>query len=400
MTKKRKLSWRGLPLDANGLDAQDRYNAKQKQERHAKALAAGLNPATGKPWAQDKAEAQRQRRAALRGERPQDLVPDPKFHQTDDFQRLLKVAKKPISFEQLCDAVGKPPGETRRLLALAKAAGVGLNVGNDHVQLAPDQQVRTVQDTRILPTNTKRQQVGVVSDLHLGSKYCLRAQLRDCIEHFYERGIRAVLIPGDLLDGCYKHGIFELSHTGIEDQTRDLFETLPALPGLSYHAITGNHDHTFAELTGVNVGAYITGYFAERGRKDIRFYGDCGAFIEIHGAVVHLWHPLGGMSYAKSYKLQKQIEKYGAGEKPHILLGGHVHQFATVEDRGVFGVLCPTFQASGSAFSKRLGGQPALGGLILSWEIAGEDLVRNFSVERRRYFEVEVPTRVKMGGAA
>jgi hypothetical protein len=205
---------------------------------------------------------------------------------------------------------------------------------------------------------------------------------------YHQRGVRQIVVPGDWVDGCYKHGVFELSHTGLTDQTRDLQETLPKLDGLSYHGITGNHDETFADLSGVNVGCVIS-----TARPDIHFYGRCGAFLQIKGAVIHLWHPLGGMSYAKSYKLQKQVEKYGAGEKPHILLGGHVHQFCCVEDRGVFAVFCPTFQASGSAFSKRLGGQPALGGLVLSWEIAGEDLVRNFAVERRRYFEVEKPQR-------
>jgi len=304
---------------------------------------------------------------------------------------LIKLAKHPIKFEDLCDKLDMSPSATRKLIASSK---VSLKMGNDHVQLPGAEQIRTIRDTRVLPTRTGRQQVGVISDLHLGSKYCLRSQLRDCVEHFYSRGIREILIPGDLLDGCYRHGVFELSHTGLEDQTRDLFETLPKLAGLSYHAITGNHDHTFTELTGVDVGGYIRGYFAERGRKDLTFYGDCGAFLKIRGAVVHLWHPLGGMSYAKSYKLQKQIEKYGAGEKPDILLGGHVHQFTVVEDRGVFAALCPTFQASGSAFSKRLGGQPALGGLIVSWEIAGKDLVRNFAVERRRYYEVEKPQKV------
>jgi UDP-2,3-diacylglucosamine pyrophosphatase LpxH len=277
-----------------------------------------------------------------------------------------------------------------RVLTLAKRAKINLDKGNDHVQLSAREQIRTVQDTRVLPVKGARQVVGVVSDLHLGSKYCLRAQLVDCVEHMYDRGIRDILVPGDLLDGCYKHGVFELSHTGLEDQTQDLAETLPRKRGLTYHAITGNHDETFADLTGADVGKYI-----HTVRPDIKFYGRCGAFLQIKGAVVHMWHPLGGMSYAKSYKLQKQIEKYGAGEKPHVLLGGHVHQFAVVEDRGVFGVFCPTFQASGSAFSKRLGGQPALGGLILSWEIAGKDLVRNFAVERRRYFEVEKPTRVR-----
>jgi predicted phosphodiesterase len=307
-------------------------------------------------------------------------------------QKLIQLVRRPISLNDLCDRLDMSPA---KVLALAAKAHIKLDKGNDHLQLSAREQIRTVQQSRITPTVGKRQHVGVISDLHLGSKYCLRAQLKDCVSKMYARGIREILIPGDLLDGCYKHGVFELSHTGLNDQTQDLYETLPRLKGLTYHAITGNHDHTFAELTGVDVGEFIAGYFAKRGRKDIRFYGDCGAFIKIRGAIVHLWHPLGGMSYAKSYKLQKQVEKYGAGEKPDILIGGHVHQFALVEDRGVFALLCPTFQASGSAFSKRLGGQPALGGLILSWEIAGKDLLREFAVDRIRYYEVELAQKAR-----
>lgn len=313
----------------------------------------------------------------------------------DTFQSLVSAAKRPISFEDLCNKIGKPPGETRKLIGKAIEMGISLRVGGNHVHLSPEEQVRTVQQSNILPTSGVRQMVGVISDLHLGSKYCLREQLVDCINYFYSRGIRHILCAGDLLDGCYKHGVFELSHTGLEDQTLDLFQTLPNLPGLMYHCITGNHDHTFTELTGVNVGQFITGYFSERGRRDIKFYGNCGAFVEIMGAVIHLHHGMGGGSYAKSYKLQKQIEKYGAGEKPHILLMGHYHQFCEVEERSVFGVMCPTFQASGSAFSKRLGGHPAIGGLILEWDIAGKDMIRNFSLERRRYFEVEIPQRIE-----
>jgi UDP-2,3-diacylglucosamine pyrophosphatase LpxH len=212
----------------------------------------------------------------------------------------------------------------------------------------------------------------------------------DCAKTLYERGNREILIPGDLLDGCYKHGIFELSHTGLEDQTRDLAETLPRMRGLTYHAITGNHDCTFTDKTGANVGRYIHSV-----RPDIHFYGDCGATVKIRGADVEMWHGLGGGTYALSYKLQNHIRDYGAGEKPHILLAGHYHKCAWVEVRGVFGMLCPTFQASGSIFSKRLGGQPALGGLELSWEIAGKDMIREISFDRRRYYEVEKPTRVR-----
>ena len=317
-----------------------------------------------------------------------------------DIQALIAATRKPIDFEALCDRLGKSPSAVRSLMDEAKARGVDLRTGNDHIHLSAAEQIRTVQDTLIQPTKGPKQQVGVISDLHLGSKYCLRSQLVDCVKHFYSRGIRAILIPGDLLDGCYQHGVFELSHSGLEDQTQDLFETLPCLPGLTYHAITGNHEETFHAASGVNVGQFIAGYFRERGRRDIRFYGACSAFIEIQGATIHLWHGMGGTSYALSYKLQKQIEKYGAGEKPHILLAGHWHVHCEVEVRGVFGLACPCFQGSGSAFAKRLGGHSALGGMILTWEIAGVDLVRNFSVERRRYFEVEHPTRVQTDESA
>ena len=345
---------------------------------------------TRREW---QAKQKREKRHMAKGGTPE---PEPfvAYQLSDDLTDLVNATRAVISFESLCDKLGKSPSEVRKLLEHAKNQGISLEMGNDHIHLSPQEQIRTVQNSRILPTTSKRQQIGVLSDLHCGSKYCMRAQIKDCVSDFYERGIRNILVPGDLLDGCYKHGVFELSHVGLEDQTKDLFETIPALPGLAYHCITGNHDHTFTELTGVNVGAFIVGQFKERGRKDIRFYGDCGAFIEICGAVVHLWHPMKGVAYAKSYQLQKQIEKYGSGEKPHILLAGHWHQFAVVEDRGVFGIACPTFQASGSAFSKRLGGQPALGGLIVCWEIAGKDLVRNLSVERRRYFELELPTKI------
>jgi UDP-2,3-diacylglucosamine pyrophosphatase LpxH len=308
---------------------------------------------------------------------------------------LVQFTRKAITFEELCNRLGKTPGEARRMIAEAKGRGINIQLGVECIQLSPEEQVRSVQDTRIMPTGGERQQVGVISDLHLGSKYCLRAQLQDCVWHFYERGIRNILVPGDLVDGCYPFARFELTHVGLEDQTQDLYETLPHMPGLNYHAITGNHDCTYHTAIGVNVGKFISNYFQIHGRDDLRFYGDCGAFIEIQGAVIEMWHPMGGVAYAKSYKLQRHVQAYGAGQKPHICLAGHLHQFAVVEERGVFAVMCPCFQASGSAFAKRIGIQPELGGLILSWEIAGVDLVRNFAVERRRYFEMEQPTRVE-----
>lgn len=313
----------------------------------------------------------------------------------DDLAKLLKLTKRPLSFGDLCDKLDKPPSKVRKLLDEAKAKGVRVHVENDHVGLAPVWYEEKVNDLVIPGVVGEVQRVAVISDTHLGSKYCLRAALQDFVKSAYAQGIREILHPGDVLDGMYKHGVWEVSHMGMEAQIQDLFETLPQLPGLTYHCITGNHDFTFTESTGLDVGAHIERYFKARGREDVKFYGDRGAFLRIRGAVVHLWHPRANSSYARSYQLQKHIEKYNSAEKPHILLAGHWHVYCHVYEREVHAVACPTFQGGGSAFSKSLGGSPAIGGLILSWQLSKKGSLRSFGVEVRAYPEKELVQSVR-----
>jgi predicted phosphodiesterase len=310
-------------------------------------------------------------------------------------EKLVQLARKgPLEFQNLCDKLDLSPAKTRGLIVQAREMGINVHVEHDHVGIKlpqPEDRVRTV---GIAPVVGERQKIAVISDTHLGSKYCLRDQLRDFIHYAYEQGVREIVHPGDVLDGMYRHGIYEVSHVGLDDQARDLNEVLPRLKGLNYRAITGNHDFTFTESSGVDVGAYLENYFKKHGREDLHFYGNRGAFLRVKGAVIHLWHPRSGVSYARSYAIQKHIEKYSSGEKPNILLCGHWHVYCHVYERGVHGLACPTFQGGGSAFSKSLGGAPAIGGLLLSWELTEHGTMRNFAVEKRSYFEVEKPQQI------
>jgi hypothetical protein len=304
-------------------------------------------------------------------------------------QKLVATVRRgPVGMEELCDKLNLSPARTKSLLKEAAKAGVNVQIEHGHIGIratVPDDRVKKI---GVAPAVGDRQRVAVISDLHLGSKYCLRDQLREFVQYAYDSGIRDVLCPGDLLDGIYRHGIFELTHTGLDSQTQDLFEVLPKLPGLSYHCITGNHDFTFAEKNGISVGKFMASYFKERGREDLHFYGDRGAFLKLGGAVIHLWHPKSGCGYAKSYQIQNQINKYTA-IKPQILLVGHWHIYCHVYERGVHGIACPTFQGGGSAFGKSLGGSPAIGGLVLSWQVTAGNTIRHFSIEKTSYFEVE-----------
>lgn len=312
-----------------------------------------------------------------------------------NIEKLVKLMKKgPIGFSELCDKLDLPPSRTRQLVDQAKEMGVMLHIEHNHVGMKSTETDTRVRQIGVAPVVGQRQKIAVISDTHLGSKYCLREQLKEFIHYAYDQGVREILHPGDVLDGIYRHGIFEVSHTGLDDQTQDLFETLPQLPGLSYHGITGNHDQTFTDQSGVDVGHFITNYFAKRGRQDFTFYGNRGAFLKVRGATVHLWHPRSGVPYARSYGIQKQVEKYTV-VKPNLLFTGHWHISCQLFERGVHAFACPTFQGGGSAFGKSIGGSPAIGGLVVSWDLTKDGTIRSLVSELRSYFEVEKPVQLE-----
>lgn len=58
----------------------------------------------------------------------------------------------------------------------------------------------------------------------------------------------------------------------------------------------------------------------------------------------------------------------------------------------------PTFQGGGSAFSKSLGGAPAIGGLILTWQMTKAGTMRGFGIEMHAYPEKEVLRKMRAVG--
>lgn len=307
------------------------------------------------------------------------------------FDPLLKIVKNGATFEDVCNRLRMCPSDARRLVEDARAAGYQVDVaGNIVAQIEPKPN-ETIRDIGVAPVVGGRQLVGVIGDLHAGSKYFLREPMRDFVAHAYERGVRHMFVPGDLLDGCYKHGQFELSHHGVDDQVEDLLDTLPLLPGLDYHYITGNHDETFTSLTGLDTGRLIEDRARRRGRTDMHYHGCRGGLMRLGGVKIELWHPKKGGSYALSYQLQKAIEKIPAatGRKPDILIAGHWHTFCYFEQRAVHAIAATCWQGGGSSYGKSLGGSPSIGGLIVSWELTTHGTLRRVSVERSAYYEVE-----------
>ncbi len=310
--------------------------------------------------------------------------------------RLQKIADltrhAPKPFEELCNELNVSPRRAREMIEEAQVAGYDVRVADGAVGRTP---AVTPEPVTVSKAEGDWQMVSVISDTHLGSRYCLREQIQDFVNRAYENGVREILHPGDILDGCYRHGRWEVTHTSLDDQISDLLDVLPKRPGLSYHAIGGNHDETFKDQAGFDVGRLIEARFQDAGRDDFHFYGWRGAMLRVRGALFEMWHPRGSGAYAKSYKAQRYLAQSYGPWKPDVLLIGHFHTFNYCVERGVHAIQCPTFQGAGSAFSKSLGGTPSIGGTILSWRATEDGTLRDFNLTLRSYYEREAPRELQ-----
>lgn len=322
------------------------------------------------------------------------LPDDSPTKREERFGRIANLTRSaPRPFDDLCNELNVSPRRAREMIDEARAAGYDVQVADGAVGRTPTVTPEPVNVS--LAEHGDWQLVGVISDTHLGSRYCLRDQIRDFVDRAYEHGVREILHPGDILDGCYSHGRWEVTHPSLDDQISDLLDVLPKRPGLSYHAIGGNHDETFKSQAGFDVGRLIEARFHDAGRSDFKFYGWRGAMLRVRGALFEMWHPRGSGAYAKSYKAQRYLAQSYGPWKPDVLLIGHFHSFNYCVERGVHAIQCPTFQGAGSAFSKSLGGTPSIGGMILSWRVTEDGTLRDFNLTLRSYYEREGPRELQ-----
>lgn len=313
----------------------------------------------------------------------------------DDVRRLVDLCRaRPRSLRDVCDALNCSPRAAEELLEHARSAGYTVDVAGDAVAWRrPDAELRIAAATAtIKPCTGSRFKLGVCSDLHFGSKYTMREQLEEYARSAYAQGVRVFVVAGDLLDGCYKHGMWELSHHGWDEQARDAFESLPRLDGAVWYVIDGNHDATFWDQTGAVSGERLQDYFASRGRSDLIYLGHREGNLTIRMAgvqrpiAVQLWHPRPGKSYALSYQLQKRVEAYAPGTKPDVLVAGHWHTCVYLESRGIHALAAGCFQSPESAFARSLAGGVSMGGWVLSWECTPSGTMRRVAAERSAYY--------------
>lgn len=302
-----------------------------------------------------------------------DTLDQPAPHER--FARLVEVVRKGtkrggLDFETLCNELRMAPGDVRALVEAARLEGVAVDIAHDRIGFRLPEAEPNRPPVEVAPFGRGQEhRIAVFSDLHFGSKYCLREQFTAFVRYAYDQGIRDFFCPGDVIEGYYRHANFERSCESLDDQQQEFLDALPRLEGMRVFFIDGNHDFTFTEKTGVESGRNLLRLAREQGRSDLFFFGSRGALIQYGDTRIELWHPKKGAAYALSYQLQNKIRDTAPERLPHILLCGHTHQYVKFTRSEVWAFYCGTFQHGDAPYGRSIGGDVAMGGAILEWRI-------------------------------
>lgn len=244
-----------------------------------------------------------------------------------------------------------------------------------------DKPVPVEKRVKLAPLKTKRFRLGVVSDTHLSSKFQQLTHLHDVFRVFEEEAVDAVLHAGDLVHGhhrMHRGMIAEMFVHGADAQVAYAVDKVPKCPSPGY-IISGNHDLSWFKDSQVDV----VRAFTEK-RDDWTYMGAEGAYFEIGGVNLYLWHG-GNTSYARSWNSQKWAEAVSPESKPHIMMDGHLHFLNYTHHRNIDCFQLPCFQGQ-TPFERRKRLFPDVGGLLLDiWTSKHglEDLQMRWLLRRR-----------------
>ena len=230
---------------------------------------------------------------------------------------------------------------------------------------------------------------GITSDVHTSSTAERLDAWETAYSIFEREGIRTVYDAGDLIDGLgiYRRQVTEVKHHTYEAQVEHAVRVHPYRDGITTYGIWGNQD---LEGDIGRIGADPVQAVCNQ-REDVKYLGRYSARVELpNGADIHLLHPMGGASYALSYKPQKIVESYEGGQKPSILVIGHWHRAGYFFTRGVHVLLGGTFQGPTTYSTRKAFGEPGFGFWIVECRLAEDGSVVGFRPEWLPYYQGRV----------
>jgi predicted phosphodiesterase len=182
----------------------------------------------------------------------------------------------------------------------------------------------------------ERIRIGAITDTHIGHKRFSEERLMAAFEQFALKGVDMIVHAGDVTEGMsHRSGhVYELDHIGYDAQKTEAIRLFSRWTDTPIYAIDGNHDRWYIKSNGAIIVKDIADML-----DNFHFLGHDEGDISLKGkSILKLWHGEDGSSYALSYRLQKIIESLSGGEKPGVLIAGHVHKYVNIFERNVYAV--------------------------------------------------------------
>lgn len=283
---KKRLSHRGLPMDANGLDAEDRRQARERQERLARNIAAGNNPKTGRPPGQNKIEWQRKRRAELRGQK----LEHPGF-----------TVHQPVSGELDINALIQ-----RRVEEFERKREAADGRDLIHIDLHQEGPIG----------------LWVAGDPHLDDPHCDFPQLLKDVDTVLRTPGAYAACVGDFVNNWHNAGRLAKLHADQNTTAKEAWALVEwfigKLKGKWLWIVSGNHD---AWAGNEDPLQWITSHartLSEPSACRMAFNFPNGRQITCHARHSHPGHSLWNAGHGVGRQIQKGI-------RDHLVIGGHTH---------------------------------------------------------------------------
>lgn len=233
---------------------------------------------------------------------------------TQDTKSIENRVGAKIAHGKVAEQHGLSEGELRAILQSAKG------------KPAPKRKAK-------MPQATASIKMLVMSDTHIGHEKFHEPLFESAVQDAKDCDV--VLHPGDHLEGMSGRPghIYELTEVGYAAQIKKCRQLYSAID-VPMYGIDGNHDQWFKQKN--NAGA-IVGEELDATLPRYTHLGEWEGDLDLNGLKIKLFHAGDGSAYAHSYKMQKLIESFSGGEKPHIVFSGHYHKAIYQFSRNVHG---------------------------------------------------------------
>lgn len=171
--------------------------------------------------------------------------------------------------------------------------------------------------------------IGAFTDLHLGSVYSNPDWVYEAFDVFADAGVDFITVAGDVHEGVSNRAehVYECTHYGYSAQLDHSKEVFSRWTDTDVYMIDGNHDRWFIKACGAKI---VDALCSEQSNLHFLGHDEGDLLLKSRGhktpTKIKLWHGEDGSSYAFSYRVQKIVESFTGGEKPHVLICGHTHK--------------------------------------------------------------------------